>query len=61
MSVCLCGFTNERVYVCLGFVMCVCVCVCFVMCDYAYVWFLYCVVVWMCRFCNVWFVNVSVM
>ena len=52
MGVYMCGFCNDWVCVCVGFVICgcvyvwVCVCVCvgFVMCGCVYV----------CEFCNVW-------
>ena len=52
MGVCMCGFCNVWVCLCVGFVMCVCVCVCgicnvwvcvcvgFVMCGCVYVWVL---------------------
>jgi len=44
MCVCMCGFCNEWVCVCVGFVKCVCVCVCvcmgFVICGCVYVWVL---------------------
>ena len=51
MGVCMCGFCNVWVFVCVGFVMygcivgflmCVCVCVCvgYVMCGFVYVWVL---------------------
>jgi hypothetical protein len=42
--VCVCGFCNVWVCVCVGFIMCECV----------YVWVLYCVGVCMCGFYNVW-------
>ena len=39
--VCVCGFCNVWVCVCVGFVMCgFCVCVGFVMCGCVYVWVL---------------------
>ena len=50
MGVCVCGFCNVWLCVCVGFVMCGCVCVCgfcnvwvcvcmgFVMCVCVYVW-----------------------
>ena len=51
--VCVYGFCNVWVCVCVGFVMCGCVCVgvlvvCvgFVMCGCEYFWVLYCVCVW---------------
>ena len=46
MGVCMCGFCNVWVRVCVGFVMCGCVgfvmcgCVGFVMCGCVYVWVL---------------------
>ena len=41
VGVCMCGFYNVLVCVCVGFVMCVCVlCVGFVMCGCVYVWVL---------------------
>ena len=52
MSVCMCGFCNVWVCVCVGFVMCGCVCMCgfcnvwvcvyvgFVTCGSVYVWVL---------------------
>ena len=55
MGVCMCGFCNVWVFVCVDFVMCgfcnvwVCVCVCFVICVcfgksvYCVLYCLYCV------------------
>jgi hypothetical protein len=43
VGVCMCGFCNVWLCVCMGFVMC----------EYVYVWILKCVGVWMCGFCNV--------
>ena len=43
MGVCICGFCNVWVRVCVGFVICGCLCV-----------FFLCVSVCMCGFCNVW-------
>ena len=41
---CMRGFCNVWVCVCVGFVMCGCVCVGFVMCGFCNVWV--CVYVW---------------
>jgi len=49
--VCICGFCNVWVCVCVGFVICGCVCVCgwvgFVMCGCVCGWVVLCVVVCM--------------
>jgi len=54
MCVCMCGFCNVWVCVCMGFVICD-IFVGFVMFGHSYVWFLQCVCVCvcMCGFCNV--------
>ena len=46
MCGCVRGFCDVWVYVCVGFVMCVCVCVGFVMCVCVCVGFVMCVYVW---------------
>ena len=64
MCVCVCGFCNVWVCVCVGFEMCGCgmcgfcnvwmyVCVVYVMCGCVYLWDLLCVRMCMCGFCNV--------
>ena len=56
MVVCICGFCNVWLCVCVGFVMCGCefgvfsnVCVCVCVC----VGFVMCACVFLCGFCNV--------
>jgi len=54
--VCMCGFCNVWVCVCVGIVMCVCVC----MCGFCNVWVRVCVGIVMCGSVYVFFLNLFI-